>query len=225
MDDINNQIYEKKTVKAGTKNNHCLVCMEATNICLFKKNFYHFALNNKTYSDWFYVCESHLKNADFLEPCQTQEILDLKKELTSLQGKIKVLRSKIDSEKESNKAPEWLNKALSSTGSYISNKLPFSGNSEVKEEAKPDDKDIVLEQKTDKQEIEDLLDNITGREQQINKLEESVKFYKLSEFTYINRKDTLASSLQQKLTKKPVEIVKQSPVSALKFPTVPNHEM
>ena len=104
MDNINNKIYEKKIVKAGTKNNYCLVCMEATNICLYKKNFYHFPLNNKTYSDWFYVCESHLKNADFLEPCQSQEILDLKKELTNLQGKIKDLRRKIDSEKESNKA-------------------------------------------------------------------------------------------------------------------------
>ncbi|CAI8496617.1 unnamed protein product [Hanseniaspora opuntiae] len=225
MDDINNKIYEKKIVKAGTKNNYCLVCMEATNICLYKKNFYHFLLNNKTYSDWFYVCESHLKNADFLEPCQSQEIIDLKKELTNLQRKIKDLRSKIDSEKESNKAPAWLNKALSSTGSYISNKLPFSGTSEVKEEAKPDDKDIVLEKKTDKQEIEDLLDNITGREQQIKKLEESVKFYKLSDFTYMNRKETLASSLQQKLAKKPVETPEQSSVSALKFPTVPNHEI
>lgn len=139
--------------------------------------------------------------------------------------KIKDLRSKIDSEKESNKAPAWLNKALSSTGSYISNKLPFSGTSEVKEEEKPEDKDIVLEKKTDKQEIEDLLDNITGREQQIKKLEESVKFYKLSEFTYMNRKDTLVRSLQQKLAKKPVETPKQSSVSALKFPTVPNHEI
>ncbi|CAI8496763.1 unnamed protein product [Hanseniaspora opuntiae] len=180
MDNINNKIYEKKIVKAGTKNNYCLVCMEATNICLYKKNFYHFPLNNKTYSDWFYVCESHLKNADFLEPCQR---------------------------------------------SYISNKLPFSGTSEVKEEAKPDDKDIVLEKKTDKQEIEDLLDNITGREQQIKKLEESVKFYKLSDFTYMNRKETLASSLPQKLAKKPVETPEQSSVSALKFPTVPNHEI
>ncbi|KAL6936058.1 hypothetical protein ACO0OL_002249 [Hanseniaspora opuntiae] len=215
MDNINNKIYEKKIVKAGTKNNYCLVCMEATNICLYKKNFYHFPLNNKTYSDWFYVCESHLKNADFLEPCQSQEILDLKKELTNLQGKIKDLRRKLIVKKNQ----------TNSTGSYISNKLPFSGTSEVKEEAKPDDKDIVLEKKTDKQEIEDLLDNITGREQQIKKLEESVKFYKLSDFMYMNRKDTLASSLQQKLAKKPVETPQQSSVSALKFPTVPNHEI
>lgn len=225
MEDINNSIYEKKTVKAGTKNNYCLVCMESTNICLYKKNFYCLAINKKTYSDWFYVCESHLKNAEFLEPCQTQEILDLKEELTNLQKKITDLRKKIDSEKELNKRPEWLNKALNTTGSYISNKLPFSGSSEAKEQTKLVDKDMVLEKKTDNQEIEDLLDNITGREQQIKKLEENARFYKLSELTYMNRKDTLARSLQQKLTTKPVETRKQSSGSALIFPTVPNHEV
>ncbi|SGZ39899.1 uncharacterized protein HGUI_02099 [Hanseniaspora guilliermondii] len=224
MDDINSQIYEKKIVKSGSMNNYCLVCMEATKICLYKKIFYHCDFNNKTYSDWFYVCESHLKSADFLESCQSQEILDLKKELKSLQENIKDIRKKIDNEKELNKGPVWLNKALSSTGSYISNKLPFSGSSEMNEDEKAD-KDLILEKKTDKQEIEDLLDNITGREQQIKKLEGSIKFYKLSEFTYMNRKDTLATSLKQKFIKKPEIPSKQSTVTALKFPTVPNHEI
>ena len=227
MDKLDNQIYEKKTVKEGSKNNFCLVCMESTNICLYKKNFYNFEFNKKTYADWFYVCEWHLKHADFLEACESKEIKDLRQELKNTNEKIKTIKKKIDEEKGQIKTPEWLNNAMSSTGSYITGKLPFSGSKTEEDGNKQNDTEMIIEKKTNKQEIEDLLDNITGKEQQIKKFEESTKFYKLSDFTYMNRKDSLASSLKAKFIKKQpvIQTKKVAVTNRLSFPSAPTHEL
>ena len=117
MDKLDNRYYEKKIVKEGTKNNLCLICMELTNICLYKKNFFYFAYNKKTYSDWFYICEYHLNRADFLESGNIEEIGLLKAEISKLNGDIKNLQSQIDQEKGKVIAPEWLSKAISSRSS------------------------------------------------------------------------------------------------------------
>lgn len=230
MDKLESRYYEKKIVKEGTKNNLCLICMDSTNICLYKKNFYHFAYNKKTYADWFYLCQYHLNSADFLESSKIEEIGLLKAEISKLNAEIKKLQSQINQEKGKAIAPEWLSNAISSTGSYLKGKItdPVV---EKEEDTKPKEDEMKVVKKTDKEKMEDLLDNITGKEQQIKRLEETTKYYKLSELTYINRKDALESSLKQKFIKpKAVDLPKATTTTStstggLKFPSAPTHDL
>ena len=96
-------------------------------------------------------------------------------------------------------------------------------------QTKNDEMKVV--KKTDKEKMEDLLDNITGKEQQIKKLEETTKYYKLSELTFITRKEAFESSLKQKfIPSKPVNTPKaittnSTSTGKLKFPSAPTHDL
>ena len=219
--DISNQIYVKRLVKS--ENEFCMICSYPTKICLYKKNF--LQINKKTYADWFYICEDHLFSEDLLEPKNTKEIKELSDEIEKLNQQIKTKNHEIASEKQT-----WIDSAMTSTTSYISSKIPFTGKKKEEEETKEKDvdsegkSDIKVEKKTKKQEVTELLDNLAARKEQLVFLRKSIKYFNLTNPTYITRKEAMAKSLSQ-VNKKPT-LEKTNTKSAspiLNFPSAPTH--
>ncbi|OBA25293.1 hypothetical protein HANVADRAFT_76968 [Hanseniaspora valbyensis NRRL Y-1626] len=219
--DISNQIYVKRLVKS--ENEFCMICSYPTKTCLYKKNF--LQMNKKTYADWFYICEDHLLNEELLEPKNTKEIKELSDEIEKLNQQIKIKNQEIASEKQT-----WIDSAMSSTTSYISSKISFTGKKKEEEEKKEKDddseenSDIKVDKKTKKQEVTELLDNLAARKEQLVFLRKSIKYFNLTNPTYITRKEAMARSLS-KANKKPTteKTNTKSTSPILNFPSAPTH--
>lgn len=219
--DISNQIYAKRLVRSD--NEFCMICMYPTKICLFKKKFFPF--NKRIYADWFYICEDHLMNEELLEPQNTTEVKELENEIDDLNRKLKTKNEEIDTEKQT-----WMDSAFSSTTEYISNKLTFSDSKkhgkEEKEEPEKDPKtadEIKVEPKTKKQEVADLLDNISARKDQLKVVTKQIQYFKLTNPTYRTRLETMARSLQPKKIPIVTETESSLDPATLPFPSAPTH--
>lgn len=198
-----------------------MICTFPTKICLYKKKFIN--CNKRVYADWFFICEDHLLNEELLEPQNTTEVKELSDEIDDLNQKLKAKNEEIDNEKQT-----WMDSALSSTTKYISNKLTFSDSKkEVKEENEEEDAktsgDLKVEPKTKKQEVAELLDNLSARKDQLKVVTKQIQFFKLTNPTYRTRQETMLRSLQPK--KSPSVTKKESSFepATLSFPSVPTH--
>ncbi|XBW37553.1 hypothetical protein QEN19_003134 [Hanseniaspora menglaensis] len=217
--DIDNQVYLKRLVKSEQQ--FCIICMHPTKICLYKKNFIKF--KQRTYADWFYLCEDHLFNADLLIPQKSKEVNELEKEIENLNKQLKTKNQEVIDGKTT-----WIDSAMTQTTSYISSKLPFTRSKKEDEELEKESnenikEDFKLEKKTKKQELVEILDDLTGRKDQLSLLTSQTKYFCLTNPTYYTRKENLIKSLDSKFEPRVVDKGVSSKVVELAFPSAPTH--